>query len=100
MAIISPDDIRKLAALARLPLDEAQILSYGEDIEEILEYVAKLSRVDTSAVPPVHGGGSGTNAFRTDEPVPPPDARTKALVAAFPSAGGGMAKVPPIIGRK
>jgi aspartyl-tRNA(Asn)/glutamyl-tRNA(Gln) amidotransferase subunit C len=100
MSIISRDEVKKLALLSRLPLDEAEISSYQEDLEEILEYVAKLSRVDTSSVSPVHGGGSGTNAFRADEAAPSSSALTGALTAAFPDSVANMAKVPPVIPKR
>jgi len=48
--MISRDELLKLAALARLRLDESEIAQFQDDIAKMLEYVKKLDQVDTSGV--------------------------------------------------
>jgi Asp-tRNA(Asn)/Glu-tRNA(Gln) amidotransferase C subunit len=43
MSQITTEEIKKLFALARLPLDEKLIAMREKDLEEILGYVASLS---------------------------------------------------------
>ncbi len=97
MAHITDDEIKKLARLSRLSLDEAQIVSLREDVGEILEYVGKLSRVDTGDVQEVHGGGGGTNVFREDTPSPASPELRSALVSSFPTKSNDSLKVPPVL---
>ena len=45
--IITKDETRKIANLARLDLDEKEIEAYSNQLSAILEYVSELSEVDT-----------------------------------------------------
>ena len=65
---ISKDEILKVAALARLDLEEASIEAFAEQISTILDYVDTLKNVDTEGVPATSHAISLTNAFREDEP--------------------------------
>ena len=47
---ISDDDVRHIAALARLGLDPARVSSLVHELNGILGHMAVLQRVDTSAV--------------------------------------------------
>lgn len=50
--MISRDELLKLAALARLRLNEDEIERFKRDIAEMLEYVKTLDEVDTSGIEP------------------------------------------------
>lgn len=50
MGRITPDDVRKVAALARLDLPESKIATYTAQLERILDYVGHLQQVDTEGV--------------------------------------------------
>ena len=65
---ISKDEILKVAALARLDLDDAAIEPFAEQISTILDYVDTLKNVDTEGVTGTSHAISLTNAFREDEP--------------------------------
>jgi aspartyl-tRNA(Asn)/glutamyl-tRNA(Gln) amidotransferase subunit C len=47
---ITPKDIRHVAALARLTLQEDEVAQMTTDISRILDYVAKLDELDTANV--------------------------------------------------
>jgi aspartyl-tRNA(Asn)/glutamyl-tRNA(Gln) amidotransferase subunit C len=49
---ITDDDVRKVAALARLALAPEELVRMRDDMEAILEYVDALSELDTRDVPP------------------------------------------------
>ena len=50
--MISRDELLKLAALARLRLNEDEIERFKRDIAEMLEYVKTLDEVDISGIEP------------------------------------------------
>jgi len=99
MAKITPDEIKNLFALARLPYDEARAVSALKDMEEILGYVGVLSSADVSGVAEVHGGTDFLNAFRDDERVPAAAEVRNAVVKSFPRNEADLNRVPPILGK-
>ena len=50
---ISRQDVERVAELAYLDLSEAELESYRNQIDEILEYIGKLDELDTSQVEPM-----------------------------------------------
>lgn len=50
---ISRADVERVAELAYLELSEAELESYRNQIDEILEYIGKLDELDTSRVEPM-----------------------------------------------
>ena len=66
MTKISSSDIRKVAELARLELQEDQIQTYTEQLEEILSYVEQLQQIDTTNIPPTTRAVEVINAVRED----------------------------------
>src|SRR5271168_2663588 len=50
---ISREEVLRVAELAHLELSEAEVAKYREQIDSILEYIAKLNAVDTSNVEPM-----------------------------------------------
>ncbi len=93
-------EVRYIAELAHLSLDGDEVKAYQKDLEEILEYVDKLSELDTDQVEPmaqVVFEGAESLTLREDEPEPSMD-REKALSNA-PLQGAGQFKVPSIIER-
>ena len=50
---IRPEEVREIAALARLRLDEEEIARMTHDLDAILGYVAALRELDTSGVEPM-----------------------------------------------
>jgi aspartyl-tRNA(Asn)/glutamyl-tRNA(Gln) amidotransferase subunit C len=64
---ISKEEIRHVADLARLDLDDASVDKFAEQIGTILAYVDKLKSVDTQGVKPTSHAIALTNAFRDDD---------------------------------
>jgi aspartyl-tRNA(Asn)/glutamyl-tRNA(Gln) amidotransferase subunit C len=92
---ISQDEVRRVAALARLGFtpDEEQVLT--EQLNQILEYMDKLGRLDTSQVEPLAHVVDVVNAFREDKVVN--RSATEALLANAPAREKNFFKVPKII---
>ncbi len=95
MTMISADDVRKVAQLARLELPEDQISTFTAQLEKILGYVAKLEQVDTEGVPPTTRAVEVVNVTRNDGVTPTP-VREKLLDLA-PQREGDFFRVPKIL---
>ena len=67
MSKITPEDVRKVAKLARLAIPEDQIATYSNQLEKILTYVAQLEQVNTTDVPPTTRAVEVINVNRSDE---------------------------------
>ena len=67
MSRITPEDVRKVAQLARLDLAESKISTYTGQLEKILDYVAHLQDVDTESVPPTTRAVEVVNVTRDDQ---------------------------------
>ena len=63
---ITKEQVRHVAALARLEMDEQELDSYGRDLTDILGYVAKLNEIDTSGVEATAHMVSMDTPFRDD----------------------------------
>ncbi len=64
--MISRKDVEHIARLARIALTEAEKEKFEKDLSGILEFVAKLNEVDTSAGEPLTGGTTYENVMRDD----------------------------------
>ena len=93
---ITKEEIVHVANLARLDLDEESIGKFAGQIDNILEYVDMLNRVETKGVAPTSHAISLTNAFREDKVKEHLD-RNKALANA-PEEEDGNFVVPKVIG--
>jgi aspartyl-tRNA(Asn)/glutamyl-tRNA(Gln) amidotransferase subunit C len=95
MGMISADDVRKVAQLARLELPEATIATFTGQLERILDYVAHLEQVDTEGVPPTTRAVEVVNVTRPDAVVPTPV--REELLDLAPEREGDFLRVPKIL---
>jgi aspartyl-tRNA(Asn)/glutamyl-tRNA(Gln) amidotransferase subunit C len=95
MSRITAEDVRKVAALARLELPESKISTYTAQLERILDYVAHLEQVDTDGVPPTTRAVEVVNVTREDR-VEPTSVREELLEEA-PEREGDFFRVPRIL---
>lgn len=93
---ITREEIRHVADLARLDLDEAAVDTFVEQIGKILNYVATLESVDTRGVAPMTHAIFLNNAFRPDEPGRHLD--TADALANAPEKEGRNFVVPKVVG--
>jgi aspartyl/glutamyl-tRNA(Asn/Gln) amidotransferase C subunit len=59
-------EVRKVASLARLSLNEQELAACGEQLTVILDYVSQLNEVDTTDVAPMPHPIPAENIFRDD----------------------------------
>ena len=64
---ISPQDIEKVALLARLQLTEDELSKMTTELAQIVGYVDQLAEVNTDGVEPMAHAIELTNVFRRDE---------------------------------
>ena len=69
---VSEQDVRHIAGLARLGLDESRIARLATELNGILAHMEELNAVDTGGVAEVSGVGSGGTPLRTDAGAPYP----------------------------
>ncbi|UTW48093.1 Asp-tRNA(Asn)/Glu-tRNA(Gln) amidotransferase subunit GatC [Bacterioplanoides sp. SCSIO 12839] len=63
---LDQDQIRDIAALSRLQIDEAQISDYQKNLSNILDLVDQLAAVDTSDVEPMAHPLDAVQRLRAD----------------------------------
>lgn len=95
---ITRAEVEHVAQLARLALDEAEIVSLTEQLGAILDHAALVSALDTHDVPPTAHPLPIVNVFRVDEARPCLD-RDEVLAAA-PQAQENRFRVPRILGEE
>ena len=67
MSKISKVEVKKVAHLARLELNEDEINNHAGQLEKILEYIKQLEKIDTDDVPCTTRAIEVKNVFRKDE---------------------------------
>jgi aspartyl-tRNA(Asn)/glutamyl-tRNA(Gln) amidotransferase subunit C len=90
------DDVRHVAMLSRLALDEPHLKRLTGQLESILGYIAKLSEVDTSNVEPMAHALPLHNVLRED--VVEPSLPLEKVLQNAPETEGPFFKVPKVIG--
>jgi aspartyl-tRNA(Asn)/glutamyl-tRNA(Gln) amidotransferase subunit C len=85
---LSRDQVRHVALLARLGLEEGEEDFYAEQLSRILEHIDRLSEVDTEAIPPTAQVVEVRNVMRDDEVRP--SLAQEAAIANAPEADGGF----------
>ncbi len=93
--MISQKDVRYIASLARIHLDESEISRLTKDLEGILDYVAKLEKLDVSQVKPTSHVLPLKNVYREDKIKP--SLPQKAALGFSVSQHNGSFKVPKVI---
>lgn len=63
---LSPQEIEKVALLARLRLTPDEILAMSEQLGKVLQYMELLNEVDTAGVEPLAHAVEFFNVFRQD----------------------------------
>ncbi len=92
---LKTEDVRNIAHLARLHLDDAEVESYAAELSSILDLVDQMNAVDTSGVEPLANPLDATQRLRDDE-VTETDQRNKFQQIA-PDVAEGLYRVPKVI---
>ena len=63
---ITEEQVKKVAELARLKLDNNQVKHHAEQIEKILDYINQLQKINTNGVASTTRAIEVINVFRSD----------------------------------
>ena len=89
---VSIDEVKHIAALARLGLDDSRVASLATELNSILGHIEELRTADTSSVANDEAAGRGEMPLRADELNPIALARAREEFA--PSMRDGFFIVP------
>ena len=95
MTKITKEEVKKVAHLARLELNENEINNHAEQLEKILDYIRQLEKIDTNDVPCTTRAIEVVNVFRKDEKIN--SDCNEELLELGPSREDKYFKVPKII---
>ena len=93
---ITLDDVKHVAKLARLELDDAHLERLTEQLGSILQYVNQIGRVDVSQVQPMAHALPLHNVLRED--VIEPSLPLEQVLMNAPETEGPFFKVPKVLG--
>ena len=92
---ISPENVRDIAHLARLGVDEDRLEEYATELSRVLSLVEQMNAVDTAGVEPLAHPGNTVARLR-DDAVTESNQRDE-LQAPAPSVDQGLFLVPKVI---
>jgi aspartyl-tRNA(Asn)/glutamyl-tRNA(Gln) amidotransferase subunit C len=95
-SLITLEDCRHVAKLARLEMDDARLQTLTGQLESILEYVNQIARVDTTGIEPMAHAVPLSNRFRED--VIEPSLPLEKVLMNAPETDGPFFKVPKVLG--
>ncbi len=95
MTKITKEEVEKVAHLARLELNENEIINHAEQLEKILDYIRQLEKINTDNVPCTTRAIEVTNVFRKD--VKKNSDSNEEILGLAPSKEDKYFKVPKII---
>lgn len=93
---ITPDDVAKVARLARLDVDEAQVAHFTSQLAKVMDHFRDIDALDLDGVDPMTQPYELVNVMRDDVEAPTLD--VDEVLAAAPAAEERRFRVPPIIG--
>jgi aspartyl-tRNA(Asn)/glutamyl-tRNA(Gln) amidotransferase subunit C len=92
---LKSDDVRSIAHLARLHIEENAVDHYVDDLSSILALVEQMNQVDSEGVVPLSNPLDARQRLRADE-VSESDQRDK-FQAIAPDVAEGLYRVPRVI---
>ncbi|HET9641283.1 MAG TPA: Asp-tRNA(Asn)/Glu-tRNA(Gln) amidotransferase subunit GatC [Candidatus Paceibacterota bacterium] len=93
--MVTKDDVKKLAALARISVDEAELAAFTSEFDGILSYVGQLE--NAPAKPGQDEKPALRNIMREDAAARPAGTYTEKIAAQFPKRKGDALSVKQII---
>lgn len=92
---LGPDDVKQIAHLARLQIDEQNIDGYASSLSNILDMVEQMNEVDTTDVQPMAHPMDVAQRLRADEVLE--ENQRDAFQAIAPKTEDGLYLVPRVI---
>jgi aspartyl-tRNA(Asn)/glutamyl-tRNA(Gln) amidotransferase subunit C len=98
MPAFSRDEVARIAALANLELEPAEIDLFARQLGDIIAYANELQQLDTTGVTPTTSVAADDAGDRADEVRPSLDRAAALANAPDPAVGAGLFRVPRVIG--
>jgi len=92
---LTREEVDHIALLARLDLTEAEKKRFQQQLSDILEHVARLQQLDTTAIQPTSGVQPELAYLREDEPRE--GLSTQQALQNAPDAHDDQFRVPPVL---
>ena len=92
---VTPDDVRRIARLARIAAPEERLEALAGELNGILDWIEQLNEVDVSGIEPMASAVERALPFREDE-VTDGDRRDDVLANA-PKSEEGFFVVPKVV---
>jgi aspartyl-tRNA(Asn)/glutamyl-tRNA(Gln) amidotransferase subunit C len=89
------EEVEHIADLARLRLTDDEKVRYRQQLSAILEYIAQLQALDTSAIPPTSSVLPPRSVLRPDESHS--GLTTESLLSNAPQVESDQFRVPPVL---
>src|SRR4051812_42830152 len=67
MSKITPDEVRRIAALANIGLSDDQIEHFAGELDEIVKFVEQLQKIDVADIPPTDQVTGLVDVWREDK---------------------------------
>lgn len=95
--MISKDEVKHIAKLARLGLTEAEVKKFQKELSSILDYMEKLNEVNVTKVAPTSHPFEAENVVREDEGKEADPKVRNSLIEQAPETKGGHLKVKSVL---
>jgi aspartyl-tRNA(Asn)/glutamyl-tRNA(Gln) amidotransferase subunit C len=96
--MVTPDDIKKLAALSRLSLSDSEAETLKGEVASILAYIDTIQKVELPSVPQGSVYLDIENVMREDVPTHEAGVYTEDLLKQSPRSANGYVQVKKILG--
>ena len=94
---ISREEIKRIAALARIALTAEEEGLYEKELSSVLAFVAELEKLDVAGVMPMTGGTDLMSIMREDTMADADlEGKSAAMLVAVPERRDGWIKVPSV----
>ena len=94
---LTKNDIEEIALLARVGVNEQEIISYQKDLSSVLKYFEKLQEVDTDNVEEIGHITGMTNVYREDKVTECKDEIKQKMMENVSSVQDGYIKVKSVL---
>lgn len=94
--MLSVKEVMYIERLARLKLTDEEREMYRRQLNDVLNYAAKLDEIDTTTIPPMYHVLPVNNVLRED--IPKKNFTQQDALSNAPLQDGGFFVIPPILG--
>ena len=95
--MLTKEEVKHIASLARIGLDESEIPKYQKDLSAILDYFEKLKELDTENIEPIGHITGRFNSYREDQAQDFGDLGREAILKNVPEVKDKFIKVKSVL---